>query len=88
MEERGMNTWFTAPWLYAEYALVIVPRLPDVRIHAPSQVLLVSFLRLCTCERTDLNALQIPASPFTFCNVTTLEVIRPVLRTKIEYISS
>ena len=21
LEERGQNTWFTAPWLYAEYAL-------------------------------------------------------------------
>jgi hypothetical protein len=25
LEERGKNTWFTAPWLYAEYALMTVP---------------------------------------------------------------
>jgi hypothetical protein len=25
LEERGQNTWFTAPWLYAEYALMTVP---------------------------------------------------------------
>lgn len=25
LEERGQNTWFTAPWLYAEYAPMTVP---------------------------------------------------------------
>ena len=23
LEEHGENTWFTAPWLYAEYALTV-----------------------------------------------------------------
>lgn len=30
LEERGLNTWFTAPWLYAEYALAYSP---DVHSH-------------------------------------------------------
>ena len=45
LEERGQNTWFTAPWLYAEYAFSTVApplsRNPHALI-ATSQVLLVS----------------------------------------------
>jgi hypothetical protein len=27
LEERGQNTWFTAPWLYAEYAFLAMAHL-------------------------------------------------------------
>ena len=42
LEERGQNTWFTAPWLYAEYAFSVVapPLLRDFHtLTATSQVL-------------------------------------------------
>ena len=43
LEERGQNTWFTAPWLYAEYASAFDPlsRYSHTFI-ATSQVLPVS----------------------------------------------
>jgi hypothetical protein len=45
LEERGQNTWFTAPWLYAEYAFSAVtpPLSRDFHtLTAISQVLPVS----------------------------------------------
>jgi len=45
LEERGQNTWFTAPWLYAEYAFSAVapPLLRDFySLTVTSQVLPVS----------------------------------------------
>ncbi len=41
LEERGQNTWFTAPWLYAEYAfLAVVPLSRDFHtLTSTSQVL-------------------------------------------------
>jgi hypothetical protein len=45
LEERGQNTWFTAPWLYAEYAFSAVapPLSRDLHtLTATSQVLPVS----------------------------------------------
>jgi anti-sigma factor RsiW len=45
LEERGQNTWFTAPWLYAEYAFsTVAPPLSRYShiVTATSQVLPVS----------------------------------------------
>ena len=45
LKERGQNTWFTAPWLYAEYAFsTVAPTLSrdSHALAATSQVLLVS----------------------------------------------
>jgi hypothetical protein len=45
LEERGQNTWFTAPWLYAEYAFSAVapPLSRDFHtLTSTSQVLPVS----------------------------------------------
>jgi hypothetical protein len=42
LEERGQNTWFTAPWLYAEcvFSAVVSPLLRDLHtLTSTSQVL-------------------------------------------------
>jgi hypothetical protein len=53
LEERSQNTWFTAPWLYAEYAFsAVAPPLSRdfYTLTATSQVLPVSLPLFCRQE--------------------------------------
>lgn len=78
LEERGQNTWFTAPWLYAEYAFsaVALPLSRDFHTFtATSQVSPVSLPLLRRLARGELNGAQISTTSLTLCFIRTLEAV-------------